>query len=122
MINFPETGLREGLLRRELAGRGRGRHCWRSVEPGGMDREPLGQELVGTGGFEPPASCSQSRRANQAALRPDSHLNRANSSLRVANISRMAVRARARWLMRFFTSGPSSAMVASYSSTQKTGS
>jgi hypothetical protein len=25
---------------------------------------------VGTGGFEPPASCSQSRRANQAALRP----------------------------------------------------
>ena len=27
--------------------------------------------LVGTGGFEPPASCSQSRRANQAALRPE---------------------------------------------------
>ena len=26
---------------------------------------------VGAGGFEPPASCSQSRRANQAALRPD---------------------------------------------------
>jgi hypothetical protein len=26
--------------------------------------------LVGAGGFEPPTSCSQSRRANQAALRP----------------------------------------------------
>jgi len=42
--------------------------------------------------------------------------------LRVANISRKAVRARARWLMRFFTSGPSWAMVAPCSSTQKTGS
>ena len=27
-------------------------------------------DRVGAGGFEPPASCSQSRRANQAALRP----------------------------------------------------
>ena len=27
--------------------------------------------MVGTGGFEPPTSCSQSRRANQAAPRPD---------------------------------------------------
>lgn len=26
--------------------------------------------MVGKGGFEPPASCSQSRRANQAALLP----------------------------------------------------
>ena len=26
--------------------------------------------VVGAGGFEPPTSCSQSRRANQAALRP----------------------------------------------------
>jgi integrase len=29
------------------------------------------KKLVGTGGFEPPASCSQSRRANQTALRPE---------------------------------------------------
>ena len=28
-------------------------------------------KLVGTGGFEPPTSCSQGMRANQAALRPD---------------------------------------------------
>ena len=27
--------------------------------------------MVGVSGFEPPASCSQSRRANQAALHPD---------------------------------------------------
>ena len=27
--------------------------------------------LVGARGFEPPTSCSQGRRANQAALRPD---------------------------------------------------
>ena len=27
--------------------------------------------MVGTRGFEPPTSCSRSRRANQAALRPD---------------------------------------------------
>ena len=29
------------------------------------------EHLVGAGGFEPPTSCSQSRRANQAALRPE---------------------------------------------------
>src|SRR6476620_9289446 len=29
-----------------------------------------GAFLIGTGGFEPPASCSQSRRSNQAELRP----------------------------------------------------
>ena len=28
-------------------------------------------EMVGAAGFEPAASCSQGRRANQAALRPD---------------------------------------------------
>ena len=32
--------------------------------------DAAGTPLIGTGGFEPPASCSQSRRANQAALRP----------------------------------------------------
>jgi hypothetical protein len=35
------------------------------------DRNPLNL-LVGAVGFEPTASCSQGRRANQAALRPDS--------------------------------------------------
>ena len=29
------------------------------------------QNLVGTGGFEPPTSCSQSRRANRTAPRPE---------------------------------------------------
>jgi hypothetical protein len=27
--------------------------------------------MVGAGGFEPPTSCAQGRRANQTALRPD---------------------------------------------------
>lgn len=30
------------------------------------------KKMVGAVGFEPTASCSQGRRANQAALRPDS--------------------------------------------------
>lgn len=30
------------------------------------------KEVVGAVGFEPTTSCSQGRRANQAALRPDS--------------------------------------------------
>jgi hypothetical protein len=29
------------------------------------------EKMVGASGFEPPASCSRSRRASQAALRPD---------------------------------------------------
>jgi integrase len=32
---------------------------------------PKRKKVVGTGGFEPPTSCSQGRHANQAALRPD---------------------------------------------------
>jgi hypothetical protein len=30
------------------------------------------ERMVGARGFEPPTSCSRSRRANRAALRPDS--------------------------------------------------
>ena len=36
----------------------------------GRNRKPL-ILLVGAAGFEPATSCSQGRRANQAALRPD---------------------------------------------------
>ncbi len=32
-----------------------------------------GGEKIGARGFEPPTSCSRSRRANRAALRPDSN-------------------------------------------------
>jgi hypothetical protein len=79
-------------------------------------------KLVGAGGFEPPASCSQSRRAARLRYAPIFLPIRAKSSWSETKISRNAVRARARWLMRFFTSGPSWAMVAPYSATQKTGS
>ena len=42
------------------------------VRPGTAcgERETDQLPTVGAGGFEPPTSCSQSRRANQAALRP----------------------------------------------------
>ena len=40
-----------------------------------FDRKPAGAShakyVVGVGGFEPPTSCSQSMRANLAALHPD---------------------------------------------------
>ena len=36
----------------------------------GVKQAALRAGWVGAGGFEPPASCSQSRRANQAAPRP----------------------------------------------------
>ena len=34
------------------------------------------QKMVGASRFERPTSCSQGRRANQAALRPDFHLSK----------------------------------------------
>ena len=35
--------------------------------------------MVGASGFEPPASCSRSRRASQAALRPDNQHGKLNA-------------------------------------------
>ena len=37
--------------------------------------------MVGASGFEPPASCSRSRRASQAALRPDNQPGKPNQTL-----------------------------------------
>ena len=90
------TGNTFRVLPVAVAGPERGRRGFRAREPpslpptrsplrrrravGGCDVSPAkppsvfacrgGSIRVGTGGFEPPASCSQSRRANQAALRP----------------------------------------------------
>ncbi len=116
--------------------------------------------LVGTGGFEPPTSCSQSRRATwlrhvpslvlgarspisskgRGGVRPAALRGHFREKSRVAspqapfgitqlspsfkedNRALKAARARPRWLIRFLISGPSWAMVAEYSGTQKTGS
>ena len=37
--------------------------------------------MVGAAGFEPAASCSQGRRANQTALRPDTKKRKSNSRI-----------------------------------------
>ena len=39
----------------------------------GLFIQSLLKKMVGAVGFEPTTSCSQGRRANQAALRPDKH-------------------------------------------------
>ncbi len=48
---------------------------WRSTgdsdPPSGKDPGGGASDMVGVGGFEPPTSCSRSRRANQAALHPE---------------------------------------------------
>ncbi len=94
----------------------------------------MGKGDFGAGGFEPPTSCSQGRHANQAAPRPDIIFSEGNLLVRgglcnqfrpggseagalpisLARYTRTSANARARWLILFFTSGPSSARVLPY--------
>ncbi len=63
--------------------------------------------LVGARGFEPPTSCSQSRRATELRYAPTELC----SAISCCNNVLAWVKARARWLMRFLTSGASCASV-----------
>lgn len=76
-----ETELLEGTLRHpddEETGRGgsgtggagsaSGHTVWTHADQGSAK---TGVEMVGVSGFEPPTSCSRSRRANQTALHPE---------------------------------------------------
>ena len=81
------------------------------------------ERVVGARGFEPPTPCAQGRCATRlryaprAVARARSQEER-NSGKMTFNFSR----ARARWLIRFFSSGSSSAMVLPNWGTKKIGS
>ena len=53
--------FRSSISRRAFKRKGQRRQGW----------WPLDKNQIGVGGFEPPASCSQGRRANQTALHPE---------------------------------------------------
>ncbi len=63
--------------------------------------------VVGARGFEPPTSCSQSRRATELRYAPTEVCSAINCSNNVF----AWVKARARWLIRFLTSGDNCARV-----------
>ena len=93
------------------------RRPWRGVERG------TSWVLVGARGFEPPASCSQSRRATRLRYAPDvlAYLKR-GSAASASMCGSMRRSAWARWERRFFSSLASSAKVALWPSTMNSGS